>query len=179
MAEHRASERLPAIVPVVVHHSERVWAVATDLCSLIDSDAETLGLLAGYIPQFRFVLDDLSQADDESLRGRSLTALAAAGLMLLARGRGPSLLDDLRRWSDVLGEVASTRNGVEALSAFMEYAFRVGEVPPEELRRVALQMGPVAEEAYMTAAQKLTEEVYARGRAEGEATGKAEGKPSC
>ena len=47
---------------------------------------------------------------------------------------------------------------------------------PEELRRVALQMGPVAEEAYMTAAQKLTEEVYARGRAEGEANGKAEGE---
>jgi len=41
----------------------------------------------GYIPQFRFVLDDLSHADDSALRGRSLTAVAAAGLMLLARGR--------------------------------------------------------------------------------------------
>jgi len=74
------------------------------------------------------------------------------------------------------GQVAAARNGVEALAAFLEYTFRVGEVPPEDLRRLALEIGPVAAEAYMTAAQKLTEESYARGRAEGEAKGKAEGE---
>jgi hypothetical protein len=76
----------------------------------------------------------------------------------------------------VLGQVASARNGVEALSAFLEYAFQVGEVLPEDLRVLALQLGPAAQEAYMTAAQKLTEESYARGRAEGEAKGEAKGE---
>jgi hypothetical protein len=90
--------------------------------------------------------------------------------MLLGRGRSaPNLLDQLRRWLDVLGQVAQARNGVEALSAFLEYAFRVGEVHPEDLRQLALQLGPAAQEAYMTAAQKLTEESYARGRSEGKA----------
>jgi len=71
-------------------------------------DSETLLLVSEYTSQFRFVLDDLSGAGDDALRGRSLTAVAAAGLMLLARGRsGPSLMDDLRRWLDVLGEVAA------------------------------------------------------------------------
>ena len=176
LVEHPEGERLPAIIPVVVHHSQRGWTAATDLCSLIDADADTLALLVGYIPQFRFVLDDLSHADDSALRGRSLTAVAAAGLMLLARGRAPNLHDQLRRWIDVFCQVAAARNGVEALSAFLEYTFRVGEVLPEDLRRLALEIGPVAAEAYMTAAQKLTEESYARGRAEGEAKGKAEGK---
>jgi hypothetical protein len=45
---------------------------------------------------------------------------------------------------------------------------------PEDLRQLALQLGPAAQEAYMTAAQKLTEESYARGRSEGKAEGKAE-----
>src|SRR5687767_13318388 len=118
------------------------------------------------MPQFRFGLDDLSRTDDRALRGRSLTAVAAAGLMLLARGRSaPNLLDELRRWSDVFGHVAGARNGLEALSALLEYTFRVGEVLPEDLRQLALQLGPVAQEAYMTAAQKLTEESYAQGRA--------------
>jgi hypothetical protein len=99
--------------------------------ALLDVDPETMSLVAEYVPRFRFVLDDLSSADDHALRGRSLTAVAAAGLMLLARGRsGPSLVDDLRRWLDVLGEVAAAPNGVAALSAFLEYAFRVGEVLP-------------------------------------------------
>jgi predicted transposase YdaD len=177
LIEHPESERLPAVVPVVVHHSQAGWTAATDLCSLIDADPETLALVAGYLPQYRFVLDDLSHADDRALRGRSLTAVAAAGLMLLARGRSaPNLLDELRRWSDVFGQVAGARNGVEALSAFLEYTFRVGEVVPEDLRQLAIEIGPVAREAYMTAAEILTRESYARGRAEGEAKGKAEGE---
>ena len=174
LANPRA-ERLPAIIPVVLHHGDSGWSRGTEFGALLDVDPETLPLVAEYVPQFRFVLDDLSGADDHALRGRSLTAVAAAGLMLLARGRsGPSLVDDLRRWLDVLGDVAAARNGMEALTAFLEYAFRVGDVLPEDLRRLALQIGPAAEEAYMTAAQKLTEESYARGRAEGEAKGKAE-----
>jgi hypothetical protein len=43
---------------------------------LLDVDAETLSLVAEYVPRFRFVLDDLSGADDHALRGRSLTAVA-------------------------------------------------------------------------------------------------------
>lgn len=177
LAEHPRSERLPAILPVVVHHSQRGWATATDLCSIIDLDPDTLTLLSAHLPQFRFVLDDLSGAQDDALRGRSLTALAAAGRMLLSRGRmSADLLADLRRWRDVLGQVVAARNGVEALAALLEYAFRVGEVLPEQLRELAVGLGPAAQEAYMTAAQRLTAESYARGIAEGNANGRAEGK---
>jgi hypothetical protein len=90
--------------------------------------------------------------------------------MLLSRGRSSAnLLDDLRRWIDVFGQVAQAPSGIEALSALLEYAFRVGDVLPEELRELALQLGPAAHEAYMTAAQRLTAEAEAKGRAEGKA----------
>jgi hypothetical protein len=175
LLEQPDRQRLPAIIPVVVHHSSTGWTAATDLSALIDLDAETLAILGSYVPEFRFVLDDLSHADDAALRGRSLTALAAAGLMLLSRGRrAPDLLEELRRWIDVFGQVAQASSGLEALSALLEYAFRVGEVLPEALRDLALQLGPAAQEAYMTAAQKLTAEAEARGEARGEAKGKAE-----
>jgi predicted transposase/invertase (TIGR01784 family) len=171
LVEEPGRQRLPAIIPVVVHHSSSGWTAATDLRELIDLDAETLALLGAYVPEFRFVLDDLSRADDAALRGRSLTAVAAAGLMLLSRGRSAAkLLDELRRWMDVFGQVAQAPSGVEALSALLEYAFRVGDVLPEELRELALQLGPTAHEAYMTAAERL----IAEGEARGEAKGKAE-----
>lgn len=170
LVEQPDRQRLPAIIPVVVHHSSSGWTAATDLCSLIDLDADTLALARAYVPQFRFVLDDLSRADDATLLGRSLTAVAAAGLMLLSRGRSAAnLIDELRRWMDVFGQVAQASSGIEALSALLEYAFRVGDVLPEQLRELALQLGPAAHEAYMTAAQKLTAESYARGIAEGKA----------
>lgn len=167
LANPRA-ERLPVILPVVLHHSDSGWSRGTEFGALLDVDPETLSLVGEYVPQFRFVLDDLSGTSDHELRGRSLTAAATAGLVLLARGRsGPGLVDELRRWLDVLRDAAAAPNGVAALAAFLEYAFRVGDVLPQDLRRLALQIGPAAEEAYMTAAQKLTEESYARGRAAG------------
>jgi predicted transposase/invertase (TIGR01784 family) len=175
LVEGPGRQRLPAIIPVVVHQSSSGWTAATDLRKLIDLDSETLALVGAYVPEFRFVLDDLSRADDAALRGRSLTAVAAAGLMLLSRGRSAAkLLDELRRWMDVFGQVAQAPSGVEALSALLEYAFRVGDVLPEELRELALQLGPAAHEAYMTAAERLIAEGEARGEARGEAKGKAE-----
>ena len=177
LVEEPDRQRLPAIIPVVVHHSSSGWTAATDLCSLIELDAETLALVGGYVPQFRFVLDDLSRTNDATLRGRSLTAVAAAGLMLLSRGRSaPDLLVEIRRWMDVFGQVAQAPSGIEALSALLEYTFQVGDVLPEQLRELALQLGPAAHEAYMTAAQRLTAEAEAKGRAEGEARGRAEGE---
>jgi hypothetical protein len=53
-------------------------------------------------------------------------------------------------------------------------AFRVGQILPKDLHDFARELGPKAEEAYVTAAQKLTEEALAKGRAEGEARGRAE-----
>jgi Domain of unknown function (DUF4351) len=75
---------------------------------------------------------------------------------------------------DVFGQIAGARNGVEALAALLEYALRVGDIQPEDLRQLAEETGPVAREAYMTAAQKLTAESYAREIAEGEAKWKAD-----
>jgi predicted transposase/invertase (TIGR01784 family) len=71
LAEQPDRQRLPAIIPVVVHHSSSGWTAARDLGSSIDLDAETLAILGSYVPEFRFVLDDLSHADDAALRGRA------------------------------------------------------------------------------------------------------------
>ncbi len=177
LAAHPQSLRLPAILPVVLHHSDMGWTAATDLASLIDVDAEMLSNAGSYIPQFRFIVDDLSGVDDHTLRARSLTNTAVIGLVLLSRARNDAnLVAELRRWLGALRQIALARNGLGVLSAFLRYALQVGEVQPEELRQLALEIGPVAQEAYVTAAQILTKESYAQGRAEGEARGKAEGK---
>lgn len=62
--------------------------------------------------------------------------------------------------------MARAANGVQALAALLEYAFRVGEVRPEDVRLLAKELGPAATEAYMTAAAILTKESYAEGKAE-------------
>jgi predicted transposase YdaD len=167
--------RLPPIVPVVLHHGEAGWPPPTDFQSLLDTPIPLRQQLAEYIPQFRFVLDDLSQTDDATLRGRAITQLALAGLALLRYGRGSdNLLNEMRRFGDAFEKVAISRNGVEAYSALLHYAFRVGDVPTTDLREFSRAHGAQAQEAFMTTAQQLILEGKAEGKVEGRAEGKAE-----
>jgi hypothetical protein len=90
--------------------------------------------------------------------------------LLLLRGRtSPDLLADLRRWFDILARVATAPNGVAALAALLMYAARVGDIRPEDLHQLVHELGPEAEEAYMTTAQQLTEKVREEALAEGKA----------
>lgn len=50
LVEEPERQRLPVIIPVVVHHSSNGWTAATELCSLIDLDAETLELVGAHVP---------------------------------------------------------------------------------------------------------------------------------
>jgi hypothetical protein len=137
----------------------------------------TLAHVDPYLPQFRFILDDLSHADDEALRSRPLTAQAAGALALLARVRGPAAsLPALRCWVDVFAQVQRGKNGREALVAFWEYALQVGDMNPKDLGTLAQEIGPTASEAYVTAAEILCGHAKAEGIAQGKAEGRAEGR---
>jgi hypothetical protein len=79
-------------------------------------------------------------------------------------------MEVLWRWSDVLAEVGCGPDGLRALTVFWEYALLVGKMDPKELRELARAIGPIADEAYMTAAEVLR----GHGKAEGVAQGEAE-----
>jgi hypothetical protein len=178
LRDNPTTKRLPAILPVVLHHSEQAggaWTGPTSLAELIDLEPLALAACAGLVPQLRFVIDDISSAEDADLRRR--TPVAAVALFLLRAARtSENLLADLERWAPVLAQIAEAPNGVAALAALLEYALRVGEIPRPDLEEFVRQLGPATTEAYVTTAEMIALEGQARGKAEGRAEGKAEGK---
>jgi len=178
LRDNPTAKRLPAILPVVLHHSEQAggaWTGPTSLSELVDLDPLALAACAGLIPEWRFVLDDISKTEDAELRRRA--PVAAVALFLLRDARSSeNLLAALKRWVPMLTEIAEAPNGVAALAALLEYALRVGEIPRPDLEEFVRQLGPVTTEAYMTTAEMIALEGQARGKAEGRAEGKAEGK---
>ena len=75
LRSHPKAALLPAIVPLVVHHSKEGWTAATSLEELLDLDAEARAMIASHVPRFTFLLDDISFESDEALRGRAMSAL--------------------------------------------------------------------------------------------------------
>jgi Putative transposase, YhgA-like len=172
LAEHPKAVRLPAVVPLVVHHNRRPWGGPTDVWELVDLDRDAAAAMGEFVPRLRFVLDDLAVVDEAALRARPLTPPVRMTLLLLKGAAGnPRLVDDLWRWVDDLRAVLERPGGMEDMVALLTYIASVGEVPTDEgLRDLVAQLGSQAEEAYVTIAEMLE----ARGRAEGEASGRAE-----
>ncbi len=169
LVDHPHAETLPLVVPVVVHHGQSPWPHPTSLESVLDIDPGWLsGSAVGeLVPRFRFLLDDLSAVDERTLRARPLTAPARLTLLLLARARAnQALARELTAWVADLRAVLDRPGGLETFRALLTYIEVAGEVPPDDLRRVMAQVGPDAEEAYVTTADMLRAEGEVRGRAE-------------
>lgn len=172
--EHRRATRLPAVIPLVVHHNRRPWKGPTQLLELLDLDQETAGVVREFLPRFRFLLDDLAVVDEQTLRARPLTPPTRVTLLLLKIAAGNAkLVDDLQSWDDQLLAVLEQPGGLQDFLAILSYIQLVGEAPAEELYDLIAKLGPQAEEAYVTTAEMLRAEGEARGEARGEVRGQA------
>jgi predicted transposase/invertase (TIGR01784 family) len=169
LAEHPKARRLPAIIPVVLHHGRQGWRAPRNFSALLDVEGEMRRQLSGYLPQFEYVLNDLTVTDDATLRARTLE-LVGVTLLLMKRARHANLLEKLAEWRKELLAVTQSSNGAGAIAAILMYAQQVGDIAPEDLQKFARDLGPIAEEGYMTGAQILR----AEGRVEGRAQGKAQ-----
>ena len=162
---------LPVIIPVVLHHSDAGWTAPTQFGELFDVGEELRSVMSPFVPDFKFVLDDLSKVDDEALRARAVTELVRLTLLVLQRCRdAEDPVSVLRPWMSTMVAVLTAPNGVDALSAVAGYIMEASEGRPEELGAFFRELGPRAEEAYVTAAEKLTAQVRAKALVEGQAT---------
>jgi hypothetical protein len=171
-AVSRDDGRLPVILPLVLHHSERGWTSSTEFEALLDADDELLALVGPYVPRFAFLLDDLSAERDAALHARAmLSALGRLLLLCLRHAREPEeLVAELRRWVDLLEQVRGAPGGVAALAQVWSYvmvALRKEEAPEVVVKRLVAVVGKESEEEIMTAAEILIQ----RGREQGEERG--------
>jgi hypothetical protein len=164
--ETGTTKPLPAILPVVLHHSESGWSAPTDFSAMLDLDADALDVLRPHLPLFRFVLDDISKATDEALRSRAAaTPFGRMMLVGLRYGRtDEGLFAATARWKDVVGQIRAQPGGEYAFNLFVRYAYLVGKRPPDEVIRElkAALRGAVEEDVVASSWDQLTEEVGAR-----------------
>ena len=100
-----------------------------------------------------------------------------AGLVLLKRApKSTDVLAELASWIDVFVRISRAPNGLDALSLLLEYISLTSDAEPSNIAEFAKQIGPVAENAYMTAAEKLSS---TRGRRKAARKAARKAKPSC
>jgi hypothetical protein len=169
LADHPKATRLPAVVPLVVHHNEHAWTAPAQVLDLVDLSPDLTDAWREYLPRFQFLLDDLVRVDERALRERPLTSSVRLTLLLLKIAPGnPRLAEDLWPWADELRAVLDGPDGREEFATLLRYIELVGEADTrDQLHDLIAALGPEAEEAYMTLAEMLRAEGRLEGRVEG------------
>ncbi|SEE21786.1 Rpn family recombination-promoting nuclease/putative transposase [Ruania alba] len=157
---------LPPVLPVVVYQGRRRWNTPTAMDGLYDDASEQA--LGSFLPRHQFVLQDLTGVEVEELLAAPLTPAARLALaMLRFAPRQEHLAQVLERFTPDVLDLVRTRAD-QMFTIIMEYAYQVSDTPPAQVRHYFEDLGPDAQEAYMS-------NTLERGRAEGVAEGVAKG----
>ncbi|MEI8258707.1 MAG: Rpn family recombination-promoting nuclease/putative transposase [Deltaproteobacteria bacterium] len=174
---------LPPVVCVIVHHGDTGWTAPRRLHDLVEG-LDVAPELRRFVPDFEIIVDDLARQPDEILGARTMPA--SEGHRLQATGCSPS--------GSLFGVAAhhptfALAGGANAFSAglkpeawslkpsavVMRYIISVaGSRSFDEILKRIVKIAPTLEVPMTSAAEQLIQEGVRRGKAEGEAKGKAE-----
>jgi predicted transposase/invertase (TIGR01784 family) len=75
--------KLPPILPVVFYNGEARWSQPTELFHLLRGEPALLELMRPFMPNFRFLLDDLARTSSAELREREVSEGTKVTLLAL------------------------------------------------------------------------------------------------
>lgn len=174
---HAGADRLPLVIPVVVHHGPEPLAGPVSMDALVDAPPAMCRALGRCMPGFGFFLDDLAREPDDVLRKRPMAALPRLTLWALrSAGHGRDLARRMQGWADELLAVVCAPHGVSCLATVLRYILERDPVEPGAIEALTAEVGHHAREAYMIAAEALQERAREQGRQEGRIEGRIEGR---
>ena len=176
--DQRKELPLPALLPIVVHHSSTGWRHGTSLRDVMNVGQHPASLHR-YLPQIEFLLDDISGLPDEALLARDgveTRGQVPLALVFMRDGRDAGrLVESLQRFAPLFR--AETVSAMFKAQLFA-YLLMVSQLPPTEILGTLKEALPGEEEAIVTAAEQLRRDGLEEGRARGREEGRLQEKRS-
>ena len=162
LKQAKAGKKLPMIIPVVLYHGRPRWHIAQDFRSLIADD----GKLERYLPDFHYELCDLSDFEDEEIKGAVVLRVAMLVFKYIFRDE---LSDRLPAILGLLRELTDKRSGLEYLETVLRYlSSGTDKVDKDDLRQAAEAALPeIGGKIMSTIAEQWVEEGMHKGLQQG------------
>ena len=163
-------ERLPPILPLVVHHNDTGWAAGRCFHDIVDPVLNEVPELARLTPRFEFLLDDIGRATDAQIRDRALNAFGVLALLFLRDARSPGrFVTAFAHWADLVRDLLRAPDGRRASMVLFRYlSIVLDESAWPRFHRVVHTVLPESEETLMTMAEKWLQEGRQQGQQQGQ-----------
>jgi predicted transposase/invertase (TIGR01784 family) len=166
--KQKKSAQLPIILPLVIYHGEKAWPYGIRFCDLLTGPREAL---AAYIPDFAFMLTDLTGYSDEEIKG---SVLCRVVLLLFKHIFDPDPGQKLLEIFTLIRELIIQESGLRYLELILRYVCSATDkITAEELLAIVQQtLDRQGGEMVMTIAEQLRQEGMEKGLQRGRQEGK-------
>jgi predicted transposase/invertase (TIGR01784 family) len=170
---------LPMIIPLVIYHGKDNWNIRTSLGELIPGYKELPENIQKFIPDYEYLLYDLSQYTDQEIKGEAQTKIILTMFRDILKTDSKGLLHSVFRAVRYLQELENKQTGIEYFETLMRYIFSVrADLTTKNVNEIIDKIGntyPEGSEVVMTLAEQFRKEGREKGMMEGLEKGMMEG----
>jgi predicted transposase/invertase (TIGR01784 family) len=154
---------LSVIIPIVLYHGREKWTARNDLLHLFSLKANWL---SEYVPNFKYILFDLSSYPDEAIKGAVLNRVT---LLLLKHVFDPDFAQSLPVIFSLLSELLEKETGMGYFETVIRYVFHTAEnISAEKLKKIVeTSLSKEEGEVMTTLAEKYINEGMQKGIQQG------------
>jgi predicted transposase/invertase (TIGR01784 family) len=155
-------QKLPLILPLIIYHGTPQWKFGSRFLELLNITDDDFKI---YIPDFEFLLYDISHKTDDEIRG---AVLSRAVLMLLGAIQKADFAKKLPEIFKLLDELLKQERGLDYIRTILYYITQsTDKIQPEELARMIHQNLSAGEKIMPTIAEQWIQQGIEQGMERG------------
>ena len=166
LEHHPPADKLPPIIPIVLHHGKQGWSAARTFQELIAIPKGMENASKPMLPEFSFPIVDLASMPYQEIRGTLLGRLTMQALKAVTEDQ---LVDFMERNRELMKELFQAGNLLDVGFALLRY-FHDADTSVDKqgfMNMVKAIESKTAEDAAMTIAQQYIDQGRQEGRVEG------------
>lgn len=165
------AKALPIVIPLVIHHGKSNWRIPSSLGEMLDGYEDLSEELEIYVPNFEYLLYDLSTYEDEEIKGEAKTRILLTLFRDVLTKKHDELVESILRSIQYLNELEDKKTGVEYLETMIRYIFSAAkDLTKTDMERIMQGVDrnySEGSEVAMTLADMLRDEGMEKGMEKG------------
>lgn len=159
---------LPLIIPLVIYHGASEWNVELELGKLIEGWDELSDGIKQYIPDYHYILYDLSPYSAEEIKGGAILQIMLGILKAIFTKDTEEIAEQIKKATKAITELERQDKAIEHFETIIRYIISARQdLTIERFYEAVKEVSLEGSEIVMTIAEQLFKEGMEKGKQEG------------